>query len=336
MNWPEFMRRDKRFSSLELEKPDVTYEVWELGRTVAKILEACWLIRPPLREGRARSILIRKADDSFYRLNVLYKKLCLEGTNILGWIEELDQEIERFSAKDTLQRFEPEEVEARAEEIERLISCQLKAKSVHLFHIFSFSLSLRKLKTKLFYGLEIETEGIESHIKHTIDLVENLRLGDKILPSPNLEITRQNLKIIKFRLEGWLRFLPDLREYSKEIGSNREAKAKFLNSVQEKCDLWTELILDVKNPSDYLSFGRRFLNAAAPLFFCYYLIAIPVVLIPWDEASVDKNLFAILVPVFIPLLSLLSWLCMKIKDGLVERSFGFRLSEFKKNMEEKR
>ena len=329
MNWLEFMRREKRLSSLELEKPDVPYEVWELGRTIAKISEVCWLIRPPLKEVTEKGFLIREVGDSLYCLKVIYKKLSSGSLNILGWIEDLDQEIEKLSDKNTLKSFRPEEVKVRIEEIERLINCQLIASSVHLFHVFSLSLSLRRLKTKLLYGLELEGEGIESHIKHTIDLLEKLRLGDKVLISPNLEVTNQNLKIIKFRLEGWLKFLPELRNYSKEIGCYSEKKTRFIKKIVEGCDLWTELILDIKNPSNYLSFWQRFLNAAIPLLPCYYLMAITVVFIPWKYLLKDTDLLAILTPILIPLLYFCRWLYIKIKDYLVEKRFRFKLSEFK-------
>ncbi|MFH0775761.1 MAG: hypothetical protein V2A53_09810 [bacterium] len=321
----------KKVSSLDLGKPDLAYEVWELGRMIAKILEVCWLIRPPIKEAREEGFLIRDAGDSICCLKVLYKNL--EESKILGKMEELKERIEEISTRDILKSFKSEDVKAIVERIEVLIGYELIARSAHLFNIFSFSLNLRRLKTKLLYGLSLKDELIKNHIKQSIGLLEKIRLGDKILVSPKLELTKQNLMIIKYRLDGWLKFLPELREHSKSIIPYSTEERLFLKKVGDECDIWTELILDIKNPSNNLSFKRKFIIGIISFGFFYYMIVFPLIF--WNdlmdfflkELSLErKELSATIFPLW---LYLGYWLYTRLKDWLIKTSFKFKLSDFK-------
>ncbi len=321
----------RKVSLLDSGKPDLAYEVWELGRVIAKILEVCWIIRPPLKEAREEGFLIKEVGDSIYCLNLLYKSL--EELKILGRMEELKKRIEEISTKDILKSFKPEDVEAIVKRIEELIGYELMARSTHLFHIFSFSLSLRRLRTKLLYGLSLKNESIKNHIKHSIDLLEKIKLGDKILVSPNLEISKQNLMIIKYRLNGWHKFLLELRKYSETISPNSIQEERFLRKIGDGCNLWTELILDMKNPSDYLSSWRRIVIIIISIIFFYYMAVIPLVF--WNDVpdsllkklSLEpKELFTTIFPLWF---YLGYQLYTRLKDWLVVTSFKFKLSEFK-------
>lgn len=328
MNILELIKSEKKVSSLNLEERDIIFEVWEMGMVIAKILETCFLIRPPLKEGRKEGFLINNVASSLYRLVVLYKKLSEGEKRILGWTEDLDKTIKGFSIEDTLKRFEVERIESLMHRIEELIICELKSQSPHLSHIFSFSLALRRLKTGLLYQLEIEGR-IETLIKDSLRLLEMIRLGDKVLVSPHMELSNKNLRIIESRIKGWSKALEELRRYSKEIGDNSKEKTVFIEKIEKTCDMWTELILDIKNPSDYLRLSKRFLNVFVPAVICYYLVAIFIVFIPWNklETMSQKVLGA---PFSVLALAICIFIYKKIKNFLEIRCFGFKASDFKK------
>jgi len=340
MDWTNLLKKEKELSSLQLEKSDVTYQIWELGRVLARISEACWRIRDSLDkpgEGEDLSVLVKRVGNLLISLQSLYNKLSRDPMRILGTEEDLRNKIQHLfgQAKEITKIQRVDDFNQKIEDLRDLIVCDLLSTSVHLCNIFFFSLGLRTLKAKLMY--DINSTKIEGIIKDNIELLEKLEKGDKILASPNLEIIPRNLEIIKLRLKGIEKHLSDLREYA------QKDKTEFKKKLEERCNFWMDLILDVKSPSDYLSLGRRIFNRIIPFLFCYYIIVIPIVIViefrqiiffnSTGTPKIGKELATWLIPLITPLVPLLIffywWIFHWIKDWLIILSFRFRISQFK-------
>lgn len=182
-------KREKKIAIVTFDKPDIVYQEWELGRVIGEILEICWLLKPPLKKEVKEGFLIKKITDSFRVLESLYKSLSQE-PKIFGFIEDLSKKIEETRNKICLKKFNAIVVQRKVEYIQEIIQCELRGRSIHLYHIFLLALKLRKLVTMLLYN--IKSEEIESFIKDNITLIEKIEKGDKVLISPNLEISTQN------------------------------------------------------------------------------------------------------------------------------------------------
>lgn len=328
MDWINLVKRRKELSSLQFKESDVTYQVWELGRVLARISEVCWRIRTSLDGNGEESIsnLTKRAESLSISLQSLYKRLGADPSNILGNEEDLKNNIEHLivKLKKVTKRTKWDHIQQDTEQLRTIIMSELRSISVHLCNIFSFSLGLRDLKAKLMY--DINSTEIDGLIGDTIEALEKLEKGDKTLASPNLEITPQNLKIVKLRLEGIRKHLSELRTYA------QKSKIEFKEQIEERCNMWTNLILDIKNPSDYLTRRKRALNKAIPLIVCYYMVAIPIIIaldvIGNTNSLLDKvaefGVIALLAP---PLIYLFLWALARIywwvKDCLIVWSFKF-------------
>ena len=160
-----------------------------------------------------------------------------------------------------------------------------------------------------------------------IENIEKLEKGDKILTSPNLQITPHNLKVLKFRLNEIKKHLPILRAFAQKDPD------KFRERIIERSEILENLILDIKNPSDYLSLKRRFVINTVPFIAGYYLAVIPVVIfLRFDWSLIDTDFKKMVIPIiagFLPLYISLIWLVYrKIREWLVITSFRFNISQF--------
>lgn len=332
MDWDKLFKKGKELSSLQLEKTDVTYQVWELGRVCARISEVSWRMKVSLDEGNGGediSDLIKRNENLFISLQSLYKRLSTDPIRILGNVEDLNNRIEHLykEVKESPKTSRWDYIHQEIEWLRNLIVSELRSVSVHLCNIFSFSLGLRDLKARLIYNFNLSD--IKKLIEDNIEVLEKLEKGDKVLASPNLEITPQNLKIIKIRMNGFREHLSELEKYA-QIN-----KTEFKKRVEDRCNIWTDLILDIKNPSDYLTRTKRVLNKIIPTIVCYYMIVIPIVIVATSKKSVqlsgiDTGVVVTLVLGFVPLLiAFYRWVYARTKNWLIVLSFKFDISKFK-------
>ena len=100
------------------------------------------------------------------------------------------------------------------------------------------------------------------------------------------------------------------------------------------------LILDIKNPTDYIGIVRKFYNNIVPFFICYYLIAIPLVLLfspdvinkinnitssPLYSKVIVLLITTSIVPAY---LSFLWWTFHSIRDRMIISSFKFKRKQY--------
>lgn len=324
----KIFKREKKISTVELDKSDIIYQVWELGRVIAEILEVCWIIKLSLKKGLKKGFLIENGINSFRALETLYKNLSVE-CKTLSVIEDLSEQIKNSRDKICSKEFNPVEIYQKVEYWQQIIQSELRGKSTHLLNIFLLGLNLRRLKTKLLY--EFESEEIEQFIKDNIECIERIEKGDKVLISPNLEISMENLKIIKFRLKSFKRHLSEIRACSKK----REEEV-ISRLIEKRTFLWDDLILDIKNPPDYLNLFQRGLNVLLPFVICYYVLKVIIILLsPYSRiqdmvASIKRAISTNewILPFILVGIYLLVWLYWKVKDALVIYSFRFKISQF--------
>ena len=164
-------------------------------------------------------------------------------------------------------------------------------------------------------------------VKASINDLEKLEKGDKVLTSPNLELSAQNLRIVKYRVDGMYKEIKFLRNLVDEDADF------YRERLMQRSKILENLILDSKNPSDYLSRFRKIYNNVIPFLISYYLVVIPIVIVQeydlWLILSNDKMLLAILTG-FVPLyLSFIVWAFRTIRNHLIVTSFKFKRSDFK-------
>lgn len=331
MDWTRIIRREKELSSLQLEKPDTTYQVWEFGSTLASIERVLTRLQDLLKTGDQASdmadlLTIVKGASQYceYLCKRLSDGPVALATDTSRMQKSIDDLFDGEAGDLLLQK--ASSVIRELEEILNQVGHELRAKSVHLGNVFSFSFSLKRLREKLMY--EINSKDIEQALGNSIDSLEKLEKGDKILTSPNLEVTRKNLRIIKTRLDGIRTHLSELREFAKKN------LALFQERIDERLKLWEDLILDIRNPSDYLSQGRKLVINVVPVIVWYYLAVIPIVAFsqpPLSDLLKNKALLTIigfsgLVPLYLYFL----WgVYRRIRDRLEISSFKFKISDFR-------
>jgi len=347
MEWSNLLIKKREISSLQLEKTDVTYQVWELGRVIAKIFEICHLIKSLDKsiKNEDSAKLTKKARKMAHSLKSLSKKLSADPPRVLINEEEIIKKTKSLFEKieENIKGVSVNSFDQEIEELEDIIASELRSNSVHLHNIFTFSKRLRYLKTKLVY--EINSSDIGVLIDNAVLNLDKLALGDKILASPNLEITHQNLKIIKHRLKGIKEHLPNLRKIARE-NEDAEDKKEFKRNIENKCNMWTSLLLDLKNPSDFLPLRQKIKNKILILAAYYYLIAIPLVAILyfglhsmiWDlKCPLPPPQRLALLSGLIPILiSFYLWLIKFIKDKLIVSSFKFKIYQFQTKSNKKK
>lgn len=341
----KIFKKPKEISTLEFDKQDIIYQVWELGVEIGEIAEVCWIIKLPIRgKFKKEGFLIGKAINSLGTLEALYKDVFESKT--LTVIEDIGKEIREMRNKISLKEFNPGEIQSQLEYWQGIIESGLKTKSIHLFHIFLLGVNLKKLATRLIYDLH--SEEIESLIQDNIELIEKVEKGDKVLNSPNLEISKQNLRVIKLRLKGFKTHISTLRYYSKKNSY------KITSELVKRINIWTELILDIRNLSDCLPLWQRCIIATVPFLICLYMgVIIGVIIInlvagdfsgetlrDFPEAvrnipqtlqkiSVKEKFIELLgIPLLILLIYVLVSVYRKINDMLLRYGFRFKISQF--------
>ena len=125
---------------------------------------------------------------------------------------------------------------------------------------------------------------------------------------------------------GLKNHLSELREFAQRYPD------RFRDKINKISEMAENVILDIKNPSDYISLKRRLLNNLVPFFVCYYIVVTPIVIFIeidlWTLLVADKTLaifFSGLIPLFI---SFLWWVFNWTKNQLIVTSFRFRISDF--------
>ncbi|MFQ5603711.1 MAG: hypothetical protein ACE5HS_10625 [bacterium] len=321
-------KKDKELFSQQLERPDITYQVWELGRLFACISEVVWRMRAFLNkehQGQEGSNLDREAKNLFE--NFLYLcKILSNSMRVLGDITKIAKDIARFTKEDqgSALNTKIDLISQEIKEWQNRILYEIRAKSIHLYNIYICSVGLRSLQTKLMYGVH-ETD-VEQHIQTNIENLEKLEKGDKLLTSPNCEITPHILRIIKYRLNGVISHLSELRKFAEEN------PVRFKELIEERAEILEYLILDIKNPADYLSPKRRLLINIVPFIVCYYLVVIPIVIFSelnlWSFLMGNKLFIALLSGLIPPFMSFLIWVFQWTKNQLIISSFKYQISEF--------
>ena len=225
MDWIKLFEKKKELSSLQLDKSDITYQVWELGNILSHLsgYYSRILTFPGGKindeELFSRIKASRALQDSYVHLS---NKLSS------GTLKVLSDQSENFTLifdyfKNLEQADVIEAVDLIRDKIvgwHRKISNELRAHSIHLVNIYLFSFTLETLREKLAH--EIESEDFEPLIDECIRNLNNLEKGDKILTSPSLKLTERNLLILKYRLNEVRSHISELRELFKK---NKE---KFL------------------------------------------------------------------------------------------------------------
>ena len=147
------------------------------------------------------------------------------------------------------------------------------------------------------------------------------------MTSSNLQLSQVNLKIIKYRVGGIKKHLHFMRRLAHK-------NADFIaDQLFRRGETIEYLILDIKNPSDYLSPFRKIYNNVIPFLISYYLFVIPIVLVQqydlWLILSKNNALLAIvasLVPIYF---SFVVWTFRATKNWLIISSFKFNKSNFR-------
>ena len=320
MDLLKIAKKAKMLAPMEFEKPDIAYQVWELGRAFACI-EVC-LIKPKndLRE-------------HITYLTILLKRLGKEGAKVIGDSPEMEEFITYFLMLDIQDPdYDIKALQQKLEQWKNLISHELRASSMHLCNIFSCCHGLRMLQYTVVK--EIESPEIAGSLEKSIDTIEKLEKGDKVLTGPNLQISTLNLKIIKFRLN-------EVKKHLKEMRKSAEKDPALIESlINERAEFIESLILDLKNPSDYLSIFRRFYNNLVPFFICYYLVAIPLVILLSPDVLhklntitssplYSKVIVALITTSIVPAyLSFLWWTFHSIRDKMIISSFKFKRKQY--------
>ena len=163
---------------------------------------------------------------------------------------------------------------------------------------------------------------MEPLIDECIRNLNNLEKGDKILTSPSLKLTARNLLILKYRLNEVRSHISDLKELSEKN------KDKFSDMIKERAVLMEYLILDLRNPQDYMTAGRKMLNNVIPFIVIYYLVAIPILLFSEITSKFDLEIIKIapFISGFIPLYIYVLWkLFGFIKNKMIIRSFKLNI-----------
>lgn len=330
MDWTKILKKEKQISSLQLEKQDVTYQSWELGRTIATITEYLKQMPVQIEQSKSKQInfdLVNSAQSSVEYLRFLTGKLCNQPNPTLSNFSELQDEIfSIFNSEESISSMENKDIIIKEiDDWHQQIQYELRAKSIHLSNIYCFGYSLKTLRLKLAY--DIHYENIEKLIESNIDNLEKLEKGDKQLTSPNLQITPHNLRIIKYRLNGILKHLPDL------VNLADRDQDRFRHKLLEKSEIWDMLIFDIKNPSDYITTWRRIKNNVAKLVVGYYLTVTPVVIFfQYKPDKLDIDALTAIAAMFLPLYTYFAWhIYNRIRNWLIISSFKFKIAEFSPN-----
>jgi|GEM_PF-4154753 len=330
MDWTNLFGKSKELSSLQLEKPDITYQVWELGRILGSAVAIFWQIKnssnKEIKE-KGNPELFMNARDLLGNIEYIHKKVCRDTNKDLSDTTKLEVLVENLVKENTVDvKF------AHFESILRIINkwhtqilYELRAKSIHLSNIFSFSYGLKNLQVNSMY--DIDSDNIEELVNDNIENLEKLKCGDKILTSPNLEITPQNLKIIKSWLTEIQNHISLLRGFAKKDINI------YIKKMDKKFEVIESLILDMKNPSDYISGKRKMINNMVPFIASYYIAIIPVALfLDLDKSSgsiLDDALVISFLSGFIPIYLSLIWRVFHyLKDRLEVSSLKFGFSRF--------
>lgn len=325
MDWLKLIESKKELSSLQLEKSDITYQVWELGNIISHLsgYYSRILTFPENKINEEelfdRIKYSRSLQDSYVHLS---KKLSIGSLKILSdqsknfeLIYEYFKNLKQSDAIDAVDL-----IRGKIDEWHRKISYELRAHSIHLVNIYLFSFTLESLREKLAY--EIESAAIEPLIDTCIMKLDNLEKGDKILTSPSLRLTERNLLILRHRLTEIKDNISELRELSETN------KYEFTDMMKEKAVLLEYLILDLRNPSDYMSGSRIMFNNVVPFVAIYYLVAISILLFSDFTSYFQLKIKTILpfISGFIPLYIYLLWkLFGWIKNKMIINSLKLRI-----------
>ena len=328
MDWIKLFEKKKELSSLQLEKSDITYQVWELGNLLSHLSGYYSRIltfpgnKIDEEELFGRIKTSRTLQDSYIHLS---NKLSS------GSLKVLSDQSENFALiyeyfKNLKKADAIEAVDLIRDKIvgwHRKILNELRAHSIHLANIYLFSFTLETLREKLAY--EIESLDLEPLIDECIRNLNNLEKGDKILTSPSLKLTERNLLILKYRLNEVRSHISDLKELSEKN------KDKFSDMIKERAVLMEYLILDLRNPQDYMTAGRKMLNNFIPFIVIYYLAAIPILLFSEMTSKFDLEIIKIapFISGFIPLYIYVLWkLFGFIKNKMIIHSFKLNIDRF--------
>ncbi len=327
MDYRHLFKKEKLLSSLELDKQDVTYQVWELGRIYAELKNSFLRIKWNEKDTRAAGIPNNLTDEVQFALEnftYLSNRLRQFEITVIGDTDDLNNLIIGFLRKSKQQK----EVDGILDTLEtwnRRLRNQIRAKSIHLSNIFRCSYGLKTLQTKLIY--DIFSEDIGDMLRSTINDIEKLEKGDKVLVSSNLQLSPLNLKIARYRVGGVQKNLEHIRELV------REDPDFFKKRMNERSAIIESLILDIRNPPDYLSRFRKIYNNVIPFLISYYLVVVPIVMVSgmesWPALSENKTFMAVLAG-FVPIyLSFIVWTFRSVRNRLIVSSFRFKKSDFK-------
>lgn len=329
MDWIKLFEEKKELSSLQLEKSDITYQVWELGNVLSHFSGYySRILTFPENKINEEELFKRIKDsrtlqDSYIHLS---NKLSSGSLKVLSDQSEnfvlINEYFENLKQSKVIEAVDL--IRDRIVEWHEKISYELRAHSIHLANIYLFSYSLEILREKLAY--EIESSDFEPLIDNCIKYLNNLEKGDKILTSPNLKLTTRNLLILKYRLNEVKNHISELRELSEKN------KDEFTDMMQEKAILLEYLILDLRNPPDYISGRRKMFNIFVPFIAVYYLVIIPILLFPENISLTQGQLFKFLpfISPFIPLYIYNLWKIFGfVKNKMIIRSLKLNISRLK-------
>lgn len=336
MNIKALLKREKELSSLQLDKQDITYQVWELGTALANMASQFLQLKVYSQAGKKQNSIqsfVSKANDIYQYFQFLCHKLCRETVGILEGANEIKTSVEALIKKAAQATAgDADHILEVVYSLHERIYYELRAKSVHVANVFACGFGLKYLRSMLVYN--IDSENVEKLLDANIENIEKLEKGDKVLTSPNLEITPHILRILKFRL----------KDIKANLGKLIRYRAKYPEAYQRKMiergEILENLILDIKNPSDYIPRRRRIINNLVPIIIGYYLVVILIILfseIDWkdllngfDLSEVKKETIIKFVWSSVPVIISLVWGVFHwIRDKLIIRSYKLRWKELR-------
>lgn len=216
--------------------------------------------------------------------------------------------------------------EEEIEKIKNTLYLQLTSFSMHLAHIFLFGYYLGELKSMLY---QKKFHYFDRSINRLQNIMYDLIKGDKNLQSTNLELTRQNIKIMLLSLKRIKQRKHFLQQHSNE---NQQTYQAIIESL---FTYWYNILLDIKNP-------LQTVKSLWLIFIIYYYLFVMLLLgieglynwssnnLDWDNWLGDDYL-GVLILVLPVILFIISRIYRYVRNVTVFISVRIKLNGIFKN-----
>jgi hypothetical protein len=251
--------------------PDVVYVLWRLGYCLGCIRERIGQIRFLKLDDHFDDKLLT---DSFRQFTMAFEKAKTLSEIIQGnaavYQKEMGNVQHALSEKEGVVS-----ADGYCKTLYQLLTFDINAYSVHLKNVFDFGYRFVMVRRKFLYS----TSG--ASIKRELDifnaLLANIDKGDKKLNSPNLELVRENLKIMSINVSLMQK---NLAKLCKQRERNYQ---DFALKIGDSFQLWEDILLDLRNPSEIIR-GRVLI-----IIVYYYFIIIMLGMVQEFVRNVDTG-----------------------------------------------